>query len=167
MRAWLLLAILLAVLPRLVACAPVPATAAPGGQRAAVARPIPGQRPPPDRVIPEAGPDCPATPVEVYSGPSGVFFERDGGTVRVREPEGPWRAGQTRPLVLLPTIYYSEPSLELVAEQLDDGRSEAVFFGPLEGPGYQFTVTLPTRGCWRLSARMGADEGSVIVRVQP
>ena len=167
MRGWLRVPCALGLLAVLGACAPAPALEPSIGQRSAVARPIPGQRPPPDRVISQAGPDCPATPIEIYSGPTGVFFERDGGTVRFREPEGPWHAGQSRALVLLPTIYYTEPSLELVAEQLDRGRAAAVFFGQLEGPGYQLVATLPESGCWRLSARMGSDEGSVIVRVEP
>jgi hypothetical protein len=164
---WLLIASLIGALPLLGACAPSAAPDAAADQRPAVARPIPGARPPPERVLQQASPDCPATPVEVFSGPAGTFFERDGRTVRVREPEGPWRAGQPRELVLLPTLYYTEPTLEMTAERLDRASSSLVFFGHLEGPGYQLAATLPESGCWRLTAHMGSDMGSVIVRVEP
>jgi hypothetical protein len=118
-------------------------------------------------LIDQSSPTCPATPLEVRSGPQGAYYERDGWTVRLREPPGSWRAAQPRAVVWLPTIYYSNPSFEILAEPLDASTSLQLFVARLEGAGYNADLILPTAGCWRLTARLAEDRGSVVIPVEP
>jgi hypothetical protein len=137
------------------------------GRPPSEARRIPAQRPTPEIVINQASSSCPATPLEMRTGPQGPYYERDGWTVRLREPSGPWRAGQPRLVVWLPAIYYTDPTFEVLAEPVDAEGSIQLFVASLEGAGYSLDLSLPRAGCWRLTARLAEDRGSVVVPVEP
>ena len=131
------------------------------------ARRIPAQRPTAEAIIDQANASCPATPLEMRTGPHGPYYERDGWTIRLREPSGPWRAGQTRSVVFLPTIYYTNPTFELLAERADASATVQLFVAQLDGAGYSVDLALPSPGCWRLTARLAEDRGSIVVPVEP
>jgi hypothetical protein len=152
----------------LAACSPAASSGSgPTGRLPSEAPRIPAQRPTAEQLIDQSSPTCPATPLEVRSGPQGSYYERDGWIIRLREPPGSWRAAQARSVLWLPTVYYSNPSFEILAEQLDASTSPHLFVARLEGPGYHSDLILPTAGCWRLTARLAEDRGSVVVAVEP